>query len=225
MTQRLISYKFFGQSPSSIGTFDTCPRKYEGSYITREAVWKETEANAYGIRMHTAAEGALIHQQPVPEEFAQLQPVMEQVRQWPRLFVEKEFAVDAQWKPTEWKYRWLGARIDVASWGDGKKARVLDWKTGKPRDDYLQLDINAALLLSISGTVERVTAAYLYTRTESLSKRVYLRADLPELRATLAQKIIRIQAAHEAKNFPPQPNGLCRNYCEVFSCEFNGRRG
>ena len=227
-----MEHKWWGQSPSSIGAFETCPRKFKAQYLTKETKWVETEANKYGNRMHTALENAIQYNTPLPDEFSELSTPIKAVKQWPgRRFAELKLAVDAEFAPCDWRERHLGCKIDLSvfykDW-----VTVLDWKSnGKiPDDRYfstLQLDINAAVLFAHHDSVNNIKAAYYYTRFDMAKPQgdeaVYKREDYSELKGGLNDRIIKIKAAFESDIFPARQNGLCRGHCDVMSCEFNGK--
>lgn len=230
-----MAHKWWGQSPSSMGTFETCPRKFEAQYITRESKWVETEANKYGNRMHEALENAFQYNTELPDEFKELKSPVAAIKRWPgRRFAELKLAVDEDFTPCDWRDRNLGCKIDLSVFHQNT-VHVLDWKSsGKiPDERYfstLQIDINAALLLAHHDSLESVRAAYYYTRFDQLKptkddeRGLYTREKFDDLKGGLNDKIIVIKAAFESGLFPPKQNGLCRGHCDVYSCEFNGRK-
>lgn len=220
----ILKVDWRAQSPSSINAFDTCPYKYKASYVTKEAVWKETEANMYGNRFHKAAEDAITFNMDLTGEFEKFQPVIEQVRDLPgRAMAEQSLAVNKDWEPTTWSKRHLGCKIDVMNLTTPHKVHIIDWKTGKPYPDYTQLDINALLVFLQYPEVEHVQAAYYYLKHDKLDQRSYERDGLDHLAGEIQHKVFRIEKAHELDAFMPSPNGLCKQYCDAYSCEHNGR--
>jgi hypothetical protein len=229
-----VEHKWWGQSPSSIGSFETCPRKFKAQYLTRETPWVETEANKYGNRMHLALENAFQYNTELPTEFKELKPTVKAIGEWPgRKFAELKLAVDEDFAPCDWRERYLGCKIDLSVFHKNT-VTVLDWKSSGKIPDVryyspLQLDINACVLFAHHQSVEQIKAAYYYTRfdkliPEDVDAATYKRDDVENLNGMLGDKIIRIKAAFEGDIFPPKQNGLCRGHCDVMSCEFNGRR-
>lgn len=226
-------WKFWGQSQSSIGTFETCPRKFKASYLTRETKWVETEANKYGNRLHEAMENAFQYNTPVPDEFAELNPIVDTIKSWPgRQFAELKLAVDADWQPCDWSDRYLGAKIDLAHFHE-KRVFMLDWKSGRVPDaryfNMLQLDVGAALIFSHHVSVDEVRAGYYYTRHDVIKPDhtdplgTYQKIGLQKLKDDLDSRIGVIKHAFDVDDFPAKQNGLCRAYCDVMSCPNNGR--
>ena len=223
--------KLMPQSPTSIGTFETCPRQYQAKYITKEVVFTQSEASMYGDRMHKGMEKRLLHKEPLPSEFTPLEPIATAIKAMPgKLWVEHSVSFTQNYEPTDWRNRWVGSKIDIcvldlASVIRPGYARILDWKTGKPRSDYLQLTINAIGVFANMPTVQHIRAAYVYTKTGQLSpKQDYTRDKLPALQASLTQRVERIRIATETGNFPPQPSGLCHGWCDVMACPHNKSR-
>lgn len=224
-----MAWKWWGQSPSSLKTFDTCPYQFRGKYLAKEVKWVQNEHAARGDRFHKDAEGYIEKKKPMTDEFRHLSPVLDIIRGWqgPKL-VEATYSVkDDLTTSCEWKERTVGSKIDLTNLASQEYVRLIDYKTGKIRPDPLQLDINVLCLFAALPNVQRIRGAYLYTTEGDIgSKRDYTReTDLPRIKHDIGNRIIKLKRAFAEDKFPKIKNGLCKNYCDVRSCEFNGRRG
>lgn len=237
-----MAYKMFGQSPSSINTFLTCPRRFEGKYFLKEDPFAPNEKTMYGNRFHETSENYLKARVPVTPEFKHLQPVFDAVLGWRgTLMIEHQLSVDKSLiKPVSWRERALGSKIDNLSIYKST-AYILDWKTGRSDyEDPLQLEINALGVFASYPDVNRVMTNYAYTKTGKLGGG-YAFVRRPEHADAIPQKsvksiiplehsvgnirhtLIRMENSHMSGSFPKQKNGLCRNYCPILSCELNGQ--
>lgn len=214
-------------SHTSLSTFQTCPKQYHAKYITKEVKFTQTEATIYGNRMHEAMEFRLKDKTPLPAEFETLESVAQAVEKMQgELMVERELAVTRELSKTKFFGHdvWLRGKADVMVFNSSTGLlSVYDWKTGKPKEDMQQLKIMAlAAFYSIPG-IQKVRVAFVYTKTGTVDVRHWTAADIPEIVADIRYETTRLEVAHEKNLFPPQPNGLCRQWCEVKSCQFHGK--
>lgn len=231
------AHKWWGQSPSSMGTFNSCPLSFKEKYLLKKYPFEPSEASMYGDRFHKAAEDRLLQDKPEPAEFVEFKPVFDALRALPgKLFVETELAVDRQWGPVPykaWKQKELGCKIDVLSI-NGPYARIIDWKTGKRYDDPLQIDINALTVFYNFPDVQRLRAKYMYTKAgEAGMQKDYFRTsefvksgndeNILRTREFMQVNLTRMRLAFVHDHFPPRKNGLCKAYCPVLNCHLNGR--
>lgn len=214
-------------SHTSLSTYQTCPKQYHAKYITKEVKFQQTEHTIYGNRMHKAMEHRLRNKTPLPEEFATLEGtavIVEQMKG--NLMVEMEVAITRDLAPTQFFARdvWLRGKADVMVFNPETEAlRIFDWKTGKPKKEMQQLKIMAlAAFYSLKG-IKKIRVAFVYTKTGDVDAQDFTAEQIPEIVAELKQETNRLETAHEKNLFLPQPNGLCKNWCEVVSCQFAGK--
>jgi hypothetical protein len=214
-------------SYTSISTYDTCPKQYYAKYVSKEVKFQPTEATLYGDRMHKAMEFRLRDKTPLPPEFLGLESVAAAVEAMPgTLLVEESFAITREGENTTFfgSNVWLRGKGDATIFNAAKASlAVFDWKTGKPVKDELQLHIMTALAKRRYPQAETIRTAFVYTKTGEIEKEVIRSETVPEIEQNIANKIHRIEVAHEKNLFPPQPSGLCKNWCQVTSCQFHGK--
>jgi hypothetical protein len=216
-------WKWFGQTPSSMGLYHQCPRKFEASYLTKELPYVGSEAQEKGKRMHSAAEDYLLRQIPMPGEWAYLTPVMDVFKGWGNLQIERPVSVNKDWIGCGWREKELGSKVDLMSIDRSSNyMRLVDFKTGNPREDKLQLDIGALIMFHRMPALERINAAYLYTKfpindPRSLSKTKYTRENVPALKQYISARIERMKKAFETGDFQPIPTPLC-GWCDHPTC-------
>ncbi len=230
------AHKWWGQSPTSMGTFNSCPLSFKEKYLLKKYPFQPSEASMYGDRFHAASENRLLHDAPEPAEFVEFKPVFDQIRSLSgKLYAEVELATDRQWQPVPykaWGKKDLGCKIDVLSI-DGPYARIIDWKTGKRYDDPLQIDINAVMVFANFPDVQRIRAKYMYTKTgQAGMQKDYFRSaelvksgmdeNISRTRGEIQINLTRMRIAFSEDRFPPRKNGLCKNHCPVRDCYLNG---
>ena len=221
------------QSPSSINLFDICPLQYAHRYVLKTLKFKTSPQIEEGVEFHKAMYLRAGMGIPLPDAYQRMEPTMKVLDQWGTdgwtVDLEAGLAVDADFKPVEWADRYkqtngLENKLDVVA-VKGDRGRIVDWKTGKPKDDITQLLVNSITALAHYPRVESFAAAFAYSTTMTLSQPAKFERSNPKLKTTIKAKIMMIAKAHERGLFPPSPSGLCKSWCDVFSCKHNGRTG
>jgi hypothetical protein len=134
------------------------------------------------------------------------------------MVVEDTWAFTADWQPTVWN-DWAGCavriKLDAAYHEDPDTLVVVDWKSGKFREemaeDYLeQLELYALGALLTFGHLKAVKPQLAYTDLGLIhpaEELVFTREDVPELKKLWAD---RTQKMLVDKRFAPRPNDKCR---------------
>jgi len=127
------------------------------------------------------------------------------------LLVEQELTLNVELKPTGWSDddAWLRTKIDVLVINQ-KDAKVLDWKTGKRKPDFDQLELYALQIFTHYPEVERVAVGFVWLKDKAMDREVYMRQDAATLWTKLLTQIKRIEKSVETDNWPARPSGLCR---------------
>ena len=225
----------FPQSHSSLNVFETCPRQYEAKYITKEVVFQQGAAAKWGDDSHLALEAYLKSsgREQLPPDKAHYQPwgdwVLNRAAQrGGHILVERKTAVKKDHTSTEYwdKTGYLRGKIDVTIlYPHLGQAEVFDWKTNdKIKNDVTQLKMYNAFALTDYPQVEVVKSGYIWLKHNQPSPpEITTRDALADVWATFDHKYSRLRDAYMRGVFPPRPNGLCKNYCDVLSCPHNGR--
>lgn len=138
------------------------------------------------------------------------------------MVVESTWAFTKDWDETrwdDWKNCWLRVKVDCGRLTDRTTMDVIDWKTGKFRQDEVesymeQLELYALAGLVLNETVELVIPrlVYLdlgriYPNGEDEPQVRYTRADIPKLKKTWDK---RTRPMFADRKFAPRPNDKCR---------------
>lgn len=124
---------------------------------------------------------------------------------------EQDVAFTKDWKSTGWFDRdaWLRVKMDVyVFYADTKSIDIIDHKTGKPKDDYidqLELYAIAGLLLFPEAVSVRTMIWYIDSGEEVF--KVYKRIELAKLIAKWEKKTAPML---QDVRFAPKPGNYCR---------------
>jgi len=214
-------------SYSSLTAFETCPRRFKLTRVTKEVIEHQTEATLHGNEVHKALEKHLKGEAHLPPKYESYLALVDKVKAAPgHKLVEFKFALTQNFKPTTFfaKDAWVRGVIDFGVLSE-KTGVVLDWKTGKPKDDHDQLKLFAAVALATYPYLESVKTGYVWLAHNKMDSKEFTKADIPEIWGDFAPRVIRLTEAAEKDTFPPKPSGLCKAWCPVphSKCEFSGR--
>ena len=203
--------KPFTWSFSALQDFEGCPKRYAHKRFYCDVVEEETEAQRWGTRVHTAGED-FVNGKPVtdPEAFA---PVEKFARLFKSLGAtpEVEVCLTENLEPVSWfdKRAWYRGKLDVVV-KTPEKISYFDYKTGKRKDDYGQLEVCLAMLSLIEREVETFAGKYLWIKDNSVSGIDALsRNDLKIILEKTLGKVERMKQAWVSETFNAKPSGLC----------------
>lgn len=204
-------------SYSALKQFENCPQRYYRQRILKDIKDEGGEASKNGERIHTAFEVRLMENTQFSKDMSAYEPLCQSVEKLAsdggQLLVEKELVLNESLQPTGWwdKDAWLRSKLDVLVL-KGEKAVVLDWKTGKRRPDFFQMQMFAAQVFKHYKDVQIVQTSLVWLGDASMDKQAYNRIDMHTIWQGIESKITRIEQAVEHDNWPARPSGLC-NYC------------
>jgi hypothetical protein len=218
--------KPFVFSYSFINTYLTCPRQAQAKYITKELPYVESDAMKWGNKVHSAFEQRINNRRMLPSELAAWEPLCLQLELTP-VQAEVKLGTNALGAPQTFfgDHVWLRGVIDVQK-VQGNVAVILDWKTGKVREDPLELEVFGLLLRQHNPEVEKVTGNYIWMQTGKIGD-VHELSDRKRtwdfVRRT-SDEIDTLKKHVGDGQWPAKQNGLCKAWCDVLSCPYNGKR-
>lgn len=102
----------------------------------------------------------------------------------------------------------------------GDEAVVVDYKTGKRRPDFFQMEIFAAQVFRHYPQIDKVKTALVWLKDGAMDKETYIKPKASQLLVDLVTRIQRIEQALKHDKWPARPSGLC-NFCPARStCEY-----
>lgn len=208
---------------SSIKMFENCPLQYYEVRVAKSVVNTGGEATKWGERVHKHLEDRLKDGVALPPESQSSEAIcvaMEQLAAGGELLVEQEATLNQSLQPTGWwsPDAWLRSKLDV-NIIKGPWAAVFDWKTGKRRPDFSQLELFALQVFVHHPQVQTVHSKFLWIKEGKSDAEVYKRDQMPILWEKLLTRIKRIEKAAETNTWPAKPSGLCP-WCPVLTCQY-----
>jgi hypothetical protein len=210
-------------SYSSITLYENCPLRYYRQRILKDVVDGGGEASKHGERVHAFLENRL-KGTDLPQEIINYEPLCKSVERIAgngELHIEKELVLNDNLTPTGWwdADAWLRSKLDVLVI-TGNDAVVMDWKTGKRKVDFFQMQIFAAQVFKHYPQVQRVKTSLVWLKTMEMDTEVYNREDVNTVWAEIMKRIQRIHTSLEHDNWPAKPSGLCRFCPARHDCDF-----
>ena len=210
-------------SYSSIKMYENCPKRYLHERINKDVVFEGSEATRYGERVHSDLENRLKNAVPLPEESKKHEELcvsLIELTKDAELLAERPLCLNANLTPTTWRASdaWLRSILDVLIIKD-ESAIVIDWKTGKRRVDFTQLDIFALQVFKHYPHIKSVKSSLVWLKENKLDCKTYKSNDTNLMWADLLARIEKINQSYITGNFPAKPSGLCpwcpaKNICE-----------
>jgi hypothetical protein len=180
----------------------------------------------WGNRVHKALELRVKDGTALPETIKAYEPIAAKIiasGQGGQVFAEQKLGLDHSFEPTTFFARDVYVRIitDVTI-VKGRKAKVLDYKTGKEQPASAQLRLCAGATFAHYPEVEEVVTGYLWLASGRVTPEVYTRDQLPEIWQTFLPRVQKLEKSLDTNHWPKNPSGLCRKHCPVKACEHNG---
>ena len=205
-------------SYSSLSAFETCPKRYYLTKVSKQVQEPQTEATIWGNKVHKALELRLAGT-PLPDTMQQFEPIAATVvarAKGGKIGAEQKMALTKSFKPTTWfgKDVWVRGITDFTI-EKGDKVFIGDWKTGKPTPESAQLKLTAAMTFAHKPYVNTVINSFVWLKTGGITHEVFQREDVPEIWQEFMPRIQRLEHAMEENKFPARPSGLCRAWCPV----------
>ena len=211
-----------GLSPTHIKTFLTCPYQYYAKYVTKEVKFEQNDHARFGSAVHENIELYLLGQRELSPRLEKLRPVLDKMKRC-LVGAETKLAVTKWNTKCDFFYNdsYLRCIVDaIVASPDGKHVIAIDWKTGKKRDDQVQHDVIKRCLRAAYPEAETITTVFSYFFHDDIDIQVF-RPNIPL--HDLDDKVDKVINAHKTGEFPYNPNGLCKKWCDVVSCPHNGR--
>ena len=208
-------------SYSALKQFDNCPKQYHMQRITKEVKASSNEASIYGERVHEQLEQRLKGGELTPETIKYEELCQAFESGGGELLVEQELCLNKDLVPTGWwdDDAWLRSKLDVLKL-NGTTAGIGDWKTGKYRPDFFQLELFVLQVFKHYPSVQKIKASFIWLKDMKLDSKTYQKKQEPALWNKFFARVQRIEAAAEASNWPAKPSGLCPWCPAKHICEF-----
>lgn len=216
-------------SHSALDCHANCPKQYNHKYVLKDLPPEEkTDEQNWGTLVHREFE--LHGGRPDFELRADLKihlPFLEELAEEGAEanvdLVERKVALSINpFAPCEYfaKNVWWRGVIDrqIVNRAEGR-AKIVDYKTGKKKDDWAQLAENAIWTFMQYPEVRLVNAQYYWVTDQSITKKVWGRSEIDSLVEMFAPRLANYVQSFKSETFTPRQSGLC-GWCPVKSCVF-----
>jgi hypothetical protein len=220
--------KPFSWSYSKLGSFRTCGTKYYHEQVKKDYPEKSNDNMMWGNRVHAAMAARVAHSSPLPEGMQQWEPWIEWVLNPPSPLIRVEYrmAITNKLQPCGYFDKvvnpWFRTVADVLK-VNGPAARLIDYKTGKVKEDSDQLALGAAVVMIYFPEVQVVKSQFVFLKDGVQMEETYTRNDIPRIWQRTLPDVIALHKAGETGEWLPKPSGLCKKHCGVLSCAYHGR--
>ena len=213
-------------SYSSLKMFDQCPKKYYHLRIARDVQDKGSEASIYGERVHKSFEDRLRDGVALPDDLKKHESKCVAIEALGgTLTPEKELCLTKDFVAAGWwdEDVYLRSKLDVFVEKDDK-AVILDWKTGKRKPDFFQLELSAMQTFMQYPRVDDIRTGFVWLRDDIIDQRKFVREDTEDMVDRFQEKVERVDEANSLGVWQAKPGPLCE-WCPAKDiCEFAERR-
>jgi CRISPR/Cas system-associated exonuclease Cas4 (RecB family) len=207
----ILSYSF-------IRDYQNCPRKAHHKYVLRDLPKEDSAALRHGNLVHKMLEDAINENKPLSENYKRYVSALRSLQS--PVKAEVKLASDPNGSPCDFFAAEAAFRgkVDVLVSND-REAVLVDWKTGKVREDPLELEIQACLTKINYSQLKIISGYYVWLAEARIGKKFIFKENEQTFRwlSKLRKEIMGLE------EWKPMPNPLC-GWCQLLSCEFN-RRG
>ena len=206
-----------GHSYTSMKTYDICPLQYWHKRINKTYEEEHTPQILEGWRIHSAFEKHLKSREELPRDLFKYYTLLQTVPR-PRK-VEQKLAVNRKFEPCDWwdKDAHFRAVLDVVHIElPGYQGCIIDWKTGKVREDTSQLKGNICVVMAHYPLLKLLDACFVWIKHGKITQIRMERDDYYRYKREMMEKMMEIEADTE---YVPTPSYMCR-WCPAFAdCE------
>jgi hypothetical protein len=206
-------------SYSVLSMFEQCRKKFYHLKVAKDARDSDSSFAGEGKEIHDAMFKRVIHGTPLPLPIRHYD-------KWAKRFAEAEgekhgemkLCLNTAFEPVDWfaKDAWVRAIVDLLIVRD-KKVILVDWKTGKVRLDWTQLEMTAAIVSRLMPEIEEFTLAFVWLRESKINTKTMTKGEMRGVWSELLPRVKAIEVAKKTTDFPANESGLCR-YCPVSQC-------
>jgi PD-(D/E)XK nuclease superfamily len=205
-------------SYSFLSTYERCPRQAYAKWVSKTMPYKESPEAAYGNLVHGEIDNCLRGKTTrLPDKLAEYQKYVDNIKSQDGLkYSEYEIGVRPDWGNTSFRARdvWGRGKIDIAII-DGDSAILLDWKTGKVREDRLELDIQAVLLNAAHPYITDIWGGYIWLKEHKMGKMYNLGVNLSDTKEWIETTMKKV----DMEPWVAKKNPLCP-WCENSNCHY-----
>jgi len=203
---------------TNLNTYDSiCAHQFYRRYIKKDIPYKETPAMKHGNAVHAAMEQRLVGQKPLPDYLRHHEELLTPIERGLNVHAEMKLAIADLDEPVNFWHKdaYLRGKLDCVVMNHDR-AYMLDWKTGKVREDPFELEIGALLLQQNYPQIRWIIGNYVWLGENKVGKT----HDLSNTAGTWNKVNTIAMRIERDRTWEKRPSGLC-GWCEVLDCEYN----
>ena len=214
--------KPFSWSYSALVDYEGCPYRWAAKRFFCTTTEQPTENTLWGERVHRAFEERVRDGKPFPADFpTTYEPWAKALSALPgEKFFERKFAVKANHAPCDWATAQGRGIIDLLVLHEDI-ATVIDYKTGKKKDDQTQLELFSWFVVNhhdFDRKIKTVKSRYIWLKDNTTTGGELAYLDAKMVMNKMLPRIERMERAWNEEAFPCFPSGLCVGWCPVTEC-------
>jgi len=217
--------KPFAWSYSALTTYELCPKKYYHLYVAKDVRDADSSFSADGKIVHDAMRARVIDGKPLPLNLRHYEKIAAKFAAAPgEKYGEMKLAINRKFEPCDYFASdvWVRVIIDLAI-VQGDSAIVVDWKTGKVKDDPTQMALNAAVLARWMPEISLFKTLFVWLQSNNLTPKNYTVNKFTAVWNDLLPRVAKIEEARKTTTFPAKQGPLC-GWCPVKSCPHHVER-
>ena len=216
--------KPFTWSFSALDSFETCPKRFWHISIAKDVKEEPNEAMNFGSYAHKAFEERLKNGTPLPIDLQHHNKLLDRLDAVDaEKHTEQKLALNRDFEPTGWFDSDVYVRaITDFTMIQGDWGATFDWKFGKQKDGFDQINLVTVILFSYFPHVHTMDGAYYWAKDKQVRKDRLTRDQIPEIWNSLLPRVEVMEDAYKTTDYPARPSGLCKRHCPVRSCPHNG---
>lgn len=218
--------KEFAWSFSALTRYENCPKQYYHVNVIKDVKDEDSSFSEEGQDIHKGMHGRICKGRPLPLNYRYLESTAVKFVGLPgETSGELRFAMSRDFRPVQYFDDSVFVRVvvdllNVRDTKDGSSALVIDWKTGKVKPGFTQLELTAAVLSTHLPEIEHFKIAYVWLQHNKVTSDTLKKSSMVRVWNELLPRVAKIEAAIKTTDFPAKPSGLCK-YCPVRSCPHN----
>ncbi len=211
--------KEFAWSFSALTRYEQCPKQYYHLNVVKDFKDEDSQFSADGKEIHLAMYNRVVKGTPLPLNFRYLEKTAIKFVGLPgESSGELKFAMARDFSPTQYFAKDVFVRVVVDFLNvRGPTALIIDYKTGKPKPGFSQLELSAAVLSTHLPEIETFKMAYVWLGDRKVSPHTLTKSQLVGVWNNFLPRVAKIESALKTTEFLAKPSGLC-GYCPVTSC-------
>jgi hypothetical protein len=208
---------------SALKDFETCPAKYQYSYLFEAADWRKlgykvvpdkgSPAMQRGTDIHATCESYLLGTVGVEGLHKDIGPAWRSLLhglKYMNAVPEQQWELEQGWHPKDDGELWVRMKIDAHYRPSADCLVIIDFKTGKPYPQNMeQVEVYALAGFAMHDDVNLIKGELWYLDHDEPHEKAFTRAQAPKLARKWEQRADRLLTAVK---YPPKPNRFC-NWC------------